>query len=186
MRLIPSIIYTLITYFMVGLQLLPSRFFTFFLTIFISTIFGSATCFFVASSIPIFGKFSFANTRSLKNVSLVVSLIIVVFLFVVMMVFSGFLIDLKSVFGFLQWIQWLSAFRYATNIISINEFRGLKFCLANQTNICPLIGEEVLINRDISHQTDWDMWSNLVALLIMICFFLTMTYIQLLRMKKYK
>ena len=115
-----------------------------------------------------------------------VSLIIVVFLFVVMMVFSGFLIDLKSVFSFLQWLQWLSAFRYATNLLTINEFQQLKFCLVNQSNICPLTGEEVLAGRDISHETGWNMWSNFVALLVMIFLFLTMTYIQLLRMKKYK
>ena len=116
-----------------------------------------------------------------------VSLIIVVFLFVVMMVFSGFLIDLKSVFPFLQWIQWLSAFRYATNIISINEFRGLSLCSTNQTNNnCQIAGEHFLTLRDIPHETDWDLWSNFVALLVMIYLFLTMTYIQLLRMKKYK
>jgi len=56
MRLIPSIIFSIITYFMVGFQVSAGRFFVYFLTIFLSTIFGSATCFFVASSIPIFGK----------------------------------------------------------------------------------------------------------------------------------
>ena len=103
-----------------------------------------------------------------------------------MMVFSGFLIDLKSVFPFLQWIQWLSAFRYATNILSINEFRDLNFCLANQTTHCPMTGDHFLTLRDIPHETDWDLWANFVALLVMISLFLTMTYIQLLRMKKYK
>jgi hypothetical protein len=41
---------------MVGFQVSAGRFFVYFLTNFLSTIFGSATCFFVASSIPIFGK----------------------------------------------------------------------------------------------------------------------------------
>jgi ATP-binding cassette subfamily G (WHITE) protein 2 len=117
---------------------------------------------------------------------LAVSLIVVVFIFVVMMVFSGFLIDLNSVFSFLQWLQWFSAFRYATNLLTINEFRHLIFCLSNNTQICPMTGEEVLTQRDILYDNNWDMWKNFLALVIMISGFLTMAYIQLLRMKKVK
>ena len=117
---------------------------------------------------------------------LVVSLIVVVFIFVLMMVFSGFLIDLKSIFKYLQWIQWFSAFRYATNLLTINEFTNLTFCLFNNTHICPLTGEQVLIQRDILYLTNWDMWKNFLALLIMICGFLILAYIHLLRMKKIK
>ncbi|CAF1318829.1 unnamed protein product [Rotaria sordida] len=170
MRFIPSVIFSVITYFMIGFQLSINQFFIYLLTIFMSTIFGSAICFFVASFIPIF----------------VVSLIVIVFIFVVMMVFSGFLIDLKSVFSFLQWLQWLSAFRYATNLLTINEFRHLKFCLANNTQICPLTGEQILIQHGIPYNNNWDMWRNLLALLIMIIIFLIMAFIQLLRMKKVK
>ncbi len=56
MRLMPSIIFSIITYFMAGFQLSIDRFFIYLLTIFLSTVFGSATCFFVASFIPIFGN----------------------------------------------------------------------------------------------------------------------------------
>ena len=56
MRLIPSVIYSSIAYFMIGLQASIDRFLVFLFTLFLSTVFGSATCFFVASSIPIFGK----------------------------------------------------------------------------------------------------------------------------------
>jgi ATP-binding cassette subfamily G (WHITE) protein 2 len=116
----------------------------------------------------------------------VVSLIIVVFIFVVMMVFSGFLIDLNSIFSFLRWIQWFSAFRYATNLLTINEFRNLTFCLENNTQICTLTGEQILTQRDIPYATNWDVWKNLLALILMIMIFLIMAYIQLLRMKKVK
>ncbi|CAF2508741.1 unnamed protein product [Rotaria sp. Silwood2] len=170
MRFIPSIIFSVITYFMTGFQLSTNKFFIYLLTIFMTTVFGSAICFFVASFIPIF----------------VVSLIVIVFIFVVMMVFSGFLIDLKSIFSFLQWIKWFSAFRYGTNLLTINEFRHLKFCLPNNTQICPLTGEQILIQHDIAYNTNWDMWKNLLALLIMIMVFLIMAFIQLLRMKKVK
>lgn len=56
MRFIPSVIYSSIAYFLVGLQPSIERFVVFLFTLFLSTVFGSATCFFVASSIPIFGK----------------------------------------------------------------------------------------------------------------------------------
>ncbi len=115
-----------------------------------------------------------------------VSLIVVIFVFVVMMVFSGFLIDLKSIFSFLQWIQWFSAFRYATNLLTINEFRNLTFCMTNNTQICPITGEEILTERDIPYANNWDMWKNFLAIVIMISGFLMMAYIQLLRTKKVK
>jgi ATP-binding cassette subfamily G (WHITE) protein 2 len=182
MRLIPSIIFSIITYFMAGFQLSAKRFFIYLLTIFLSTVFGLSTCFFVASLIPIFGKkFDFCF-----GFILVVSLIIVVFIFVLMMIFSGFLIDLKSIFSFLQWIQWFSAFRYASNLLTINEFTNLKFCLPNNTQICPITGEQILIQRDIPYTNNWDIWKNFLALIIMIIAFLIMAYIQLLRMKKVK
>lgn len=58
MRLIPSILFSILTYFMTGFRVSANQFFIYFLTIFLSTIFGSATCFAVASFIPIFGKTS--------------------------------------------------------------------------------------------------------------------------------
>ncbi len=103
-----------------------------------------------------------------------------------MMVFSGFLIDLNSIFSFLRWIQWFSAFRYATNLLTINEFRNLTFCSENNTHICTLTGEQILTQRDIPYATNWDVWKNLLALILMIIIFLIMAYIQLLRMKKVK
>jgi ABC-type transport system involved in multi-copper enzyme maturation permease subunit len=112
----------------------------------------------------------------------VVSLIIVVFIFVVMMVFSGFLIDLNSSFSFLRWIQWINAFRYATNLLTINEFRNLIFYSENNTQT----SEQILTQRDISYATNWDIWKNLLALIVTIMTFLIMAYIQLLRMKKVK
>ncbi|CAF4782215.1 unnamed protein product, partial [Rotaria sp. Silwood2] len=39
------------------------------------------------------------------------------------MMFSGFLIDLSSIFSWLSWIQWINAFRYASNVLTINEFQ---------------------------------------------------------------
>ncbi len=103
-----------------------------------------------------------------------------------MMVMSGFLVNLDSIFSFFRWIQWISAMRYSSNLLTINEFRYLKFCLSNNTQICPLAGEQILIQRNISYETDWDVWKNLLALGVMALVFFVLAFIQLLRMKKIK
>lgn len=103
-----------------------------------------------------------------------------------MMVFSGFLIDLKSVFNWLSWIQWISGFRYALNTLTVNEFRSSIFCLANATSVCPVLGTDVLDQRGLDHATDWDMWKYFFALSMMTLTFLVLAFIQLVRIKKTK
>ena len=56
MRAVPSFVFSLLAYFMTGLQRTAEQFFTFLLTIFMSAVFGSATCLFISASVPIFGK----------------------------------------------------------------------------------------------------------------------------------
>ncbi len=108
-------------------------------------------------------------------------------MFILMMVFSGFLIDLSSVFVWLSWIQWVSAFRYALNVLIVNEFRGnITFCLANATNNCTLTGLNVLQQRGLDYASDWDMWKYFFALCMMVFTFLLLAYIQLVRIKKTK
>ncbi len=114
------------------------------------------------------------------------ALIIAILICVVMMMFSGFLIDLASVFNWLSWIKWISAVRYASNILTINEFQGLTFCLANLTDICPITGEEILDKRALSHADAWDLWKNFMALTVMAIIFFILAYIQLVRTKKTK
>ncbi len=155
-----------------------------------ANIFGSAMCFLVAASIPVFGKL-FRKNCFKENISiccniLAVALIVLVLIFVIMMVFSGFLVELATVFSFLRWIKWVSAFRYASNVLYINEFRNLEFCLTNNSTICPSSGNNVLRERSIDYTSNWDMWKYFFALTLMatICFFIA--YIRLLFIKKVK
>ena len=67
MRIIPSIIFSLIAYFMTGLQRTAGQFFTFLITIFMASVFGSALCFFISAAIPVFSKPFF---RSLVDTSM--------------------------------------------------------------------------------------------------------------------
>jgi ATP-binding cassette subfamily G (WHITE) protein 2 len=103
-----------------------------------------------------------------------------------MFVFSGFLISLASVFDWLSWIQWISAFRYASNVLTINEFHHIQFCLANNTNICPTSGTDILQNKGLDYETDWHMWKYFFALTLMTITFFALAYIQLFRIKKTK
>ena len=114
------------------------------------------------------------------------ALIVLVLILVITMVFSGFLVDLATVFSFLRWIQWVSAFRYASNVLNINEFRDLPFCLANNTNICPLSGNSVLQQHSIDHASNWDMWKYFFALTAMTVLCFLISYVRLLLIKKVK
>jgi ATP-binding cassette subfamily G (WHITE) protein 2 len=115
-----------------------------------------------------------------------VALIVVVLIFVIMLVFSGFIVELSSVFSWLSWIQWISAFRYASNVLTVNELRNITFCLANNTDVCPVMGSDVLQTQRVDYATDWDMWKYFFALSMMAITFLLLAYIQLFRIKKTK
>ncbi len=105
---------------------------------------------------------------------------------VLTLVFGGFLVDISSVVSFLRWIQYLSIFRYAANLLLINEFMGLTFCLSNNTQICQTNGSEILTELNIEHSTSWDLWKNFVALALITIGLLILTYVQLRRIKKTK
>ena len=101
-----------------------------------------------------------------------------------MMMFSGFLIDLDSIVQWLSWIQWISAFRYASNSLTINEFSDLTLSSTNVTDIYAISGLSILNRRGITYQNQWDLWKNLVALTTMALTFFILAYIQLIRIKK--
>jgi len=100
--------------------------------------------------------------------------------------FSGYILEITSIVKFLAWIKWISIFRYAANILSINEFTNLTLCLTNNTNICPYKGEDILNDQKIDYLKSWDLWENFLALIIMTFVFFVLSYVQLLRIKKTK
>lgn len=108
------------------------------------------------------------------------------FVITAMSMFTGFLIDLSSIYTWLSWIQWISAVRYATNMLIINEFDQIEFCLANATNICPVTGAHVMNQYGLDFETTWDKLKYLFALVMLTIIPLVMGYVQLLCMKKTK
>ncbi|CAF5028881.1 unnamed protein product [Rotaria sp. Silwood1] len=56
MRVIPATLFSVISYFMIGFTRTGGQFFIFLLTVFMTGLFGSALCFFMAATIHVFGK----------------------------------------------------------------------------------------------------------------------------------
>lgn len=170
LRIIPSILFSVIVYFMIGFQSTVEKFFVFYLGILATTLCGSAFCFLLSASVEVFG---IAN-------------LLAALAFVLMMVFGGFLVEISSIVKFLSWIKWISIFRYSSNILTINEFDGLKLCLKDNSSICPIDGTDIIHQSHIEFENAWDLWKNFLALVLMTIIYFALAYIQLLRMKKTK
>ena len=103
---------------------------------------------------------------------------------VVMLVFTGYLVDVATALPFLRWIQWMSLFRYASDALSYNEFTNLTLCSNNMTKTCHIKGETILKDQKIDHATSWDLNRNFVALTVMTLGCFALTFVQLLRFQK--
>ena len=103
-----------------------------------------------------------------------------------MMIFSGGIIRLSHLLPWIAWMKWTSAFRYAINMLSINEYHEMKFCLSNQTDICLKTGKEVLHDNEITYETSIDLWKNFFGLIIISFVVLLIAFIRLILMKKTK
>jgi ATP-binding cassette subfamily G (WHITE) protein 2 len=170
-RLMPLCVMTIITYFMMGLQVDAGRFFVFFLTLFLTAICGSAICFAVSASVRVY---AIAN--------MLVSLV-----FIVMMIFGGLLINIASLPTWLRWLQYLSVFRYSLNMLLINELSGLTFNGTATDNVVLVVtGERYLVEQGIAYETLWDRWQNIMGLGIMATGIMLLAYIQLRRIRKLK
>ncbi|CAF1991935.1 unnamed protein product [Rotaria magnacalcarata] len=170
LRTIPAIVFSIVSYFMMGLQRTAEKFFMFFFFIWLTSICASTLCFLVSATVRNFG---------------VANLVAGLF-YVLTLIFSGFLVEISSVVVFLRWIQYFSIFRYGINALSVNEFMGLTFCYSTNLTVCTETGADVLSGFNIDHGTDWDLWKNCVALSVITVGFLILTYVQLRRMKKTK
>ncbi|CAF1027601.1 unnamed protein product [Didymodactylos carnosus] len=170
MRAIPIVLFSVIVYFMIDFQRIVVKYFIFLLSIWMTSFCSCALCFCISASVNVFG---------IANLLVAIS-------YVMMMVFGGFLVELNSVLSVLAWIKWVSIFRYASNSLHVNEFKGLKLCSINETSVCTFPGENILKERDIDYEQNWDLWKNFVALGAMAVILFILTYVQLVRIKKFK
>ncbi|NXD85518.1 ABCG2 protein, partial [Halcyon senegalensis] len=191
-RTIPSIIFTCITYFMLGkygLKPTAEAFFTMMFTLVMVSYTATSMSLAIAA-----GQSVVAVANLLMTIA-----------FVFMTIFSGLLVNLTSVMSWLSWLKYFSIPRYGMTALQINELTGLNFCSSNSTDLSsgdksqpvnPLevhqgvfvcrwcSGDEYLRNQGID-ASSWGLWQNHLALACMTIAFLTIAYLKLRFMKKF-
>ncbi|XP_030060706.1 ATP-binding cassette sub-family G member 2 isoform X2 [Microcaecilia unicolor] len=186
LRTIPPIVFSCISYWMIGFQSLAGHFFFFMLTLILLSHTSTAMSLAISSGMDVV---------AIANLLITIS-------FVLMLIFSGLLVNLPSVMPWLNWLKYFSIPRYGLTALEVNEFRGLYFCgdkPLNSTNseiingkcakdpsqyieLCN--GEEYLCSQG-NGIDNWAMWENIVALICMTVIFLVITYVKLRLMKKF-
>uniref|UniRef100_A0A8C1Z404 Broad substrate specificity ATP-binding cassette transporter ABCG2 n=1 Tax=Cyprinus carpio TaxID=7962 RepID=A0A8C1Z404_CYPCA len=111
-RTVPTILFTCVVYFMIGLKPTVAAFFIFMLTVIL------VSCAAVSMTMAISAD---QSVVAVANIFMTIS-------FIFMMIFSGLLVNLKSIMDWLSWLKYLSIPRYGLEALEINEFVGLKFC----------------------------------------------------------
>ncbi|XP_040438257.1 broad substrate specificity ATP-binding cassette transporter ABCG2 [Falco naumanni] len=207
MRTLPSIIFTCIIYFMLGLKPTVEAFFTMMFTLMMVSYTATSMALAIAA-----GQSVVAVANLLMTIT-----------FVFMIIFSGLLVNLTSIVSWLSWLKYFSIPQYGMTVsvvfscvqtwkrfarkdaLQINELAGLNFCnITNNTNLignynyqqinqslyaCVFIhrlctGDEYLKNQGID-ASSWGLWQNHLALACMTVIFLTIAYLKLHFMKKF-
>uniref|UniRef100_A0A8D0GJ31 ABC transporter domain-containing protein n=1 Tax=Sphenodon punctatus TaxID=8508 RepID=A0A8D0GJ31_SPHPU len=107
-RIIPLLLFSSISYFMMGLKPDAGSFFLYVITLGLTNLAAVSMAFLVSASVD---TFAVAN-------------ILIALPFVFMMVFGGFLVNLNSMLSWLAWIKWISIFKYGMDALTINELKG--------------------------------------------------------------
>ncbi|NXL61343.1 ABCG2 protein, partial [Chordeiles acutipennis] len=166
MRTAPAIIFSCITYWMIGYQAVAGRFFFFMLTLVLVSYTATAMSLAISAGMDV----------------VAVANLLITICFVLMLIFSGLLVNLPSVMGWLNWLKYFSIPRYGLTV-------SRKLAPRSNTNFCPVLfcrcsGEAYLCSQGIA-PTNYAMWENIVALLCMTLIFLIIAYVKLRFMRKF-
>ncbi|RXN02277.1 ATP-binding cassette sub-family G member 2-like [Labeo rohita] len=172
LRTIPGIIFSCVIYWMIGLKATAEAFFIFLFSIVLVS--------YAATSMTL--------AISADQTVVTIANIFINNIFVLMMIFSGLLVNLPSVADWLNWLKYLSIPRYGLAAVEINEFTSLIFCDTRNTSgiekrVCST-GEGFLNEQGVDYST-WGLWQNHLALGIMTLIFLIITYLKLRFIKKF-
>ncbi|XP_071893652.1 broad substrate specificity ATP-binding cassette transporter ABCG2 isoform X2 [Anas platyrhynchos] len=177
-RTLPSIIFTCITYFMLGLKPTAEAFFIMLFTLTMVSYTATSMALAIATG---------HDVVAVANLFMTIT-------FVFMIIFSGLLVNLTSIMSWLSWLKYFSIPRYGMTALQINELSGLNFCTNNtgfpgMDNSQPTIpmwctGDQYLKSQGIDVST-WGLWQNHVALACMTVIFLAISYLKLRFMKKF-
>ncbi|KAL7064850.1 hypothetical protein AAHC03_05417 [Spirometra sp. Aus1] len=176
-KALPVFFFMPITYWMAKLVPAAGNFFFFELILTLGTVSAAAAALFISASVT---TFSIAN-------------VIISILFVFMMVFGGYLINLNSMGAWLSWLRYFSIFRYTLGGLLINEVASLEFCPSVNRSTDSFVdtrtcesGVQYLQDMALPSSTLWDLWCNALGLASIAIVCLVLCYVQLRRISIYK
>ena len=79
--------------------------------------------------------------------------------------------------------KWINGFRYSFNMLVMNEFRNISFCLSRRPDICPITGLKAMSKIPLDYSSEWDVWKNFFQLTILTIILFLLFYIQFCRVK---
>ncbi|XP_068868876.1 broad substrate specificity ATP-binding cassette transporter ABCG2 isoform X1 [Aphelocoma coerulescens] len=179
-RTLPSIIFTCIVYFMLGLKPTAEAFFTMMFTLMMVSYTATSMALAIAAG---------QSVVAIANLLMTIT-------FVFMILFSGLLVNLTSVLSWLSWLKYFSIPRYGMTALQINELTNLNFCKSSNNTVLSsesryqqigqssCTGEEYLKSQGIDW-SPWGLWQNHLALACMTIIFLIIAYLKLHLMKKF-
>nr|XP_033933344.1 broad substrate specificity ATP-binding cassette transporter ABCG2-like [Pseudochaenichthys georgianus] len=172
LRMIPAIVFSCVSYFMIGLKPTVAAFFTFMFSVTMVAYTATAMALAIAAD---------QTVVAIANIFITIA-------YIFMMIFAGLLVNLPSISSWLAWLKYFSIPRYGLAALQINEFTGLNFCGSINTTNFPAgiacTGEEFLDNQGVDWST-WGLWQNHVALGVMTFCFLTIAYLKLRFIRKF-
>uniref|UniRef100_A0A8B9JR51 Broad substrate specificity ATP-binding cassette transporter ABCG2 n=1 Tax=Astyanax mexicanus TaxID=7994 RepID=A0A8B9JR51_ASTMX len=169
LRTIPAILFTCVSYFMIGFKPTAAAFFIFMFTV--TLVSYTATAMTMAISAD-------QSVVAVANIFMTIS-------FVFMMIFSGLLVNLESVMAWLNWLKYFSIPRYALTVrIYRLLFKVIQLPLIYRWNSLLFTSAYHLKSQGIDYST-WGLWQNHLALIIMTIIFLIIAYIKLRFIRKF-
>ncbi|NXE54670.1 ABCG2 protein, partial [Casuarius casuarius] len=176
MRTLPSIIFTCITYFMLGKYCLKPTAEAFFIMLLTLTMVS-----YTATSLAL----AIATGQSVVTLAN----LLMTLAFVFMIIFSGLLVNLTSIISWLSWLQYFSIPRYGMSVSAVFSHVPSSKRFIAFINLFVFIcrwctGDDYLKNQGID-PSSWGLWQNHLALACMIAIFLTISYLKLHFMKKF-
>jgi len=153
-----AIVASVVPYWFVGLANTPQQFFIFLLGVWVEMFTGGSIGLLLGCAMP--------------NAELAVS-IAPVFI-IPFMLFGGFYANLSTIGPWLNWVQWISPFKWGFELFGLNEFTGLvlyctpsQYVTDNGVQVCPITsGEQVIQTLSFTSSTVWEPFGVLLSISI--------------------
>jgi len=167
------IMFSLIAYWMVGLNPYADRFFLFLLIIVI-----------MSTSAQAFGVM-ISTVAPKAEVGLAIAPVVLT----VLMMFSGFYLNISNIPVYFIWVYWISIFHFGFEALVLNELSGVTFfCkdseLKGPLRVCPIPDGQTMINNLSMTTSLSNIWINLGFMLLLQIIMRLVTFLALRFLKK--